>query len=195
MTGISQKALIALGSNEESSLGDARETIQKAMLLVGQLSDKTAQSSRLYGTVAFPAGTGPDYVNACMVISTAIAAADLMQKLHQIEASANRVRTVRWGQRTLDLDLIGLDAEVYPDAKIQTQWRDLAVADQQKLTPTELIVPHPRLQDRGFVLIPMLDVAPTWQHPLTHQTIAEMATALPAEQRAEVRLLDGWNTP
>ncbi len=190
MTAISQKALIALGSNEESALGDARETVQKAMSLVGELSEETPQFSRLYGTVSFPAGAGPDYVNACMVISTALPAIDLMRKLHQIEASANRERTVRWGQRTLDLDLIGLDAEVYPGAATQTKWRDLSLAQQQELTPTELILPHPRVQDRGFVLIPMLDVAPNWKHPLTHQTVAQMAAALPASQRDDVRLLD-----
>lgn len=190
MTGISRKALIALGSNKESSLGDARETVQKAMLLVGELSDFPAQFSQLYGTVSFPAGAGPNYVNACMIISTAISAKDLMQELHQIEAVADRVRTVRWGQRTLDLDLIGVGAEVLPDARSQAEWRDLPIADQQKMTPKELILPHPRLQDRSFVLIPMLDIAPSWKHPLIGQTIAEMAAALTSDQHDDVWLLD-----
>ena len=64
-------------------------------------------------------------------------------------------------------------------------WRDLAPADQSRLAPTTLILPHPRLQDRAFVLVPMADIAPDWRHPVLGLTVTEMLARLdPADIRA-----------
>lgn len=175
--------------------GDARETVQKAMLAVADLSDQPAKLSGLFATLAFPAGAGPDFVNAGMVISTRLSPGDLLDQLHRIEATAGRARKRRWGQRTLDLDLIAQADTVLPNTEVHQKWRDLPLSQQQEQTPNELILPHPRLQDRPFVLVPLLDVAPDWCHPVLGLTIAQMAAALPEASRAEVTRLSDPHTP
>ena len=189
-----QLALIALGSNENSIWGDARETVQKSMLLVAAFASSAARASGLFSTPAFPVGAGPDYVNAAVAIETSLSARDLLGALHDIEAKAGRKRAQRWGQRTLDLDLIALGDVVMPDVAEHQKWRDLSLSDQQRMTPEELVLPHPRLQDRAFVLVPLLDVAPNWRHPLLHRSIAQFCADLPVDLRAEVTRLSDATT-
>lgn len=186
MNEISRNTLIALGSNENSVWGDAGETILKAMTEVCKLAVNSPKMSGLFTTPAFPAGAGPNFVNAAMSFSTALSAADLLAALHQIEADAGRQRTKRWGQRTLDLDLIAMDDLVCPDPETHQRWRDLPLDDQMQKTPQELILPHPRLQDRAFVLVPLMDVAAGWAHPLLNVSVAQMCAALPQDLRSEV---------
>lgn len=195
MSNPSQFALISLGSNEDSLWGDPRQTVQKAMFAVGELSEKPADLSALYATPAFPAGAGPDFVNAAMVLFTKLSAPDLLTRLHEIEAAAGRKRNRRWGQRTLDLDLIALGDTVLPDPKTQAGWRSLSPQDQQTMTPNEIILPHPRLQDRAFVLVPMLDVAANWVHPLLGRSITQLCADLQDGARAEVVRLGDAHEP
>jgi 2-amino-4-hydroxy-6-hydroxymethyldihydropteridine diphosphokinase len=195
MRPLGPKTLIALGSNEESAWGDSRETVQKAMLAVAEISDQPPKMSGFFATPAFPVGAGPDFVNAAMVISIRLVPADLLARLHEIEATVGRTRARRWGQRTLDLDLIAVGDTVLPSHAAHQRWRDLPLTQQQEQIPDELILPHPRLQDRAFVLVPMLDVAPGWQHPVLGCSIAQMVAALPEEQQAEVTRLSDPHTP
>ncbi|MGL5008520.1 MAG: 2-amino-4-hydroxy-6-hydroxymethyldihydropteridine diphosphokinase, partial [Paracoccaceae bacterium] len=103
-----------------------------------------------------------------------------------IENRFGRRRDQRWGMRTLDLDLVALGDSVLPDAATHARWRDLPATDQARIAPETLILPHPRLQDRAFVLVPLADVAPDWRHPLLNLTVSEMVARLPAEDRAAV---------
>jgi len=186
MQDMSQKTLIALGSNEDSVWGDAKETVQKAMQRVSELAISAPVYSMLYATPAFPAGSGPAFVNAVMAFDTDLAPRALLAALHQIEAAAGRTRTTRWGQRTLDLDLIAMGAQVLPDHQTFDEWRNLPLDAQTKQAPKTLVLPHPRLQDRSFVLVPMVDVAPDWMHPVIGQTTRDLCAALPAKDRASV---------
>ena len=186
---ISRLTLIAIGSNESSAWGDVRETVQKASAMVAALSDKPAKCSGFYRTAAFPAGNGPDFVNAAVAIDTSALPQALLADLHRIEAQAGRVRQARWGQRTLDLDLLAMGDMVLPDQAGHQRWRDLSVDDQQRITPEELVLPHPRLRDRAFVLIPLRDVAPDWRHPILGQTVDQMCEGLSAEAVSEVAQL------
>ncbi len=91
--------------------------------------------------------------------------------------------------RTLDIDLLAMGDSVLPDTKTQDSWRALAPEAQIRTTPDQLILPHPRLQDRAFVLVPLADVAPDWVHPRTGLTVLQMLDALPAADREAVKPL------
>ena len=144
--------------------------------------------SRLYRTPALPFGSGPDYLNAAAAFSVpqSITAKQFLGHLHKVEAKFGRTRETRWGARVLDLDLLAFDDMVVPDPATQDHWRDLPPASQTIDTPDQLILPHPRLQDRAFVLVPLADVAPHWRHPRTGLTVAQMLAALPQQDVAAV---------
>lgn len=138
-----------------------------------------AAISRIWRTPAVPAGNGPDYANAVALIRTALDAASLLARLHRIEADHGRDRSGgRWSSRVLDLDLIALDDQILPDADGLRDWMDLPPDRQQTRTPDRLILPHPRMQDRGFVLGPLAEIAPAWCHPLTGRSVTAMLADL-----------------
>ncbi len=184
--GFGQLALIALGSNDHSRWGDQKETVQKGMDELAKLSQAAVIPSRFYSTPAYPAGSGPAFVNAVVAIHTNLSPDALLAALHNIEAAAGRSRTVRWGQRTLDLDLLAYGDQIRPDAQTHAVWRGLSVGAQQRDAPDELILPHPRLQERAFVLVPLADVAADWQHPILGTTVSQMLAACSADDVAAV---------
>lgn len=187
---ISGRALIALGANLASTAGPPEATLRAALeMLVAEPDLRLVRASRLYRTPCFPPGAGPDYVNAAAELAATLEAEALLARLHAIEARFGRARGERWGQRTLDLDLLAIGQAVFPDAETQAAWRGLAPAAQIRRTPGGLILPHPRLQDRGFVLIPLAEIAPRWRHPLLGLDVCAMRDALPAAQRAEIHPL------
>ena len=167
-------ALVAVGSNQPNGEDCPRVTVGKALEAVETESVKLVRSSALYSTPAFPEGSGPEYINACWKLETTLGPTDLLAHLHSVERQFSRIREERWGARTLDLDLLGLGAQILPDAETQAHWRDLPLEKQSYCTPQTLILPHPRIQDRPFVLVPIHDVASDWTHPVTHKTAAEM---------------------
>lgn len=186
-------ALIALGSNVNLPEGDATEIILSSVESLKRCAGVIRGVSRLYRTPAFPAGAGPDFCNAAVVIETGLDGEALLARLHLIEAEEGRVRTRRWGPRTLDLDLIALGAEVLPDLATQTSWMDLPLEVQMRRAPDRLVLPHPRLQDRAFVLVPLAEALERagldWAHPVLGVSVAEMLAALTPEQIAEVEAL------
>ena len=181
--------LIALGSNLSWDGKQPDKILRDTLAALSENGLAPAQISRFFSTPCFPAGAGPDYVNAAACLKTSLNAGQILEVLHQIEASFGRIRARRWGGRTLDLDLLAVGDTVAPDLATWTKWRNLALDRQLKDAPDQLILPHPRLQDRAFVLVPLLDVAADWRHPVLGATIAEMVAALPAADFAAVRPL------
>lgn len=131
-----QIAYIGIGAN----LGDARANVADAIARLAALPASTLlAASSLYRTAPIDAG-GDDYLNAVAKIDTALAPHELLQALHGIEQAHGRERPYRNAPRTLDLDLL-----LYGDEIVAT---------------TTLQVPHPRLHQRAFVLVPLLELAP-----------------------------------
>lgn len=145
------------------------------------------RAGRLWRTPAFPAGSGPDYANAVFLADWSGSAEAALAALHALEAEAGRERLTRWGARTLDLDLLALDDEIAPDAATLAQWIDLPPDQQIMRSPDRLLLPHPRLQERAFVLVPLAELAPDWIHPLLGVSVAQMCAALPKAARDEVQ--------
>lgn len=180
--------LIAFGAN--LPLGDQgpAATIIAASKAFGDHGLSVKRLSRLYRTPCFPRGAGPDYINAAarVTLRYAMTAQDVLAVLHGIEATLGRSRQGRWAGRTLDLDLLAMGDSVVPDAPTQTHWRQLPFRDQVRLAPDQPILPHPRLQDRSFVLVPLADVAADWVHPLLGLSVTAMLAGRPADEVATV---------
>ena len=151
------QAFIGLGAN----LGEARQALRDAVhALAGWSGVQMLSCSALYGSAPIDS-SGPDYLNAVAGISTTLSPAHLLQALQTIENDAGRLRPYRNAPRTLDLDLL-----LYGDAHS---------------SEAALILPHPRLHERAFVLLPLRDVAP--------ELVSEPALAAVGDQRIE-RLSD-----
>jgi 2-amino-4-hydroxy-6-hydroxymethyldihydropteridine diphosphokinase len=188
------RILIALGGNLPSAALSLIEMIPAALHKVQVRLGAQALVSRLYQTPAFPTGSGPDYLNAAAVLTlppaaAPLTAAEILAHLHAVEALFDRERTSRWAGRTLDLDLLALGSQILPSPEVQSHWRHLDAARQRSEAPQVPILPHPRLQDRAFVLVPLAEVAPDWVHPLLGQSVLQMLALLPPNRLDGIKLL------
>ncbi|MDQ2090741.1 2-amino-4-hydroxy-6-hydroxymethyldihydropteridine diphosphokinase [Marimonas arenosa] len=187
-----QVALIAFGANRPSPAGDPVETVRAALAgLAASQGLCLRAASRLFRTPAFPQGSGPDFVNAAAAFDCSLEPAALLALLHRVEAEHGRRRDIRWGARSLDLDLLALGDAVLPDTETWRHWHDLTPDRQTLEAPKLLILPHPRLQDRAFVLVPLAEIAPDWRHPVLGLTVTGMRDRLPPEDLAGVTPLPG----
>ena len=148
-----------------------------------------AARSRWFRAPAFPPGSGPDFVNGAVRATGGLTPGEVLDALHGIERALGRSRDRRWEPRACDLDLLAADRTVAPDEATVRRWIGLAPADQTSTTPPGLILPHPRLHERGFVLRPLADVAPDWRHPLLGRSVSGMLSDLPPEALADVEPL------
>ncbi|MGA1285807.1 MAG: 2-amino-4-hydroxy-6-hydroxymethyldihydropteridine diphosphokinase [Prochlorothrix sp.] len=148
------QAAIALGSN----LGHSAQILLQALAVLDAEPDlQVLARSSLYQTR--PVGPPqPDYLNACAVLETNQGPLDLLQTLLRVEQQFGRVRRERWGPRLLDLDLL-----LYGD---------------RILSLPQLEIPHPRMVDRAFVLVPLAEIAPHWREPRSGRTIADLTQQL-----------------
>ena len=181
--------LVAMGGNLESEIGPPRVILGYALASLRIMTNSLVRKSKYFVTPCFPIGYGPDYVNAAVSFQFQGESHELLAILHRIEANFGRRRTRRWGGRVLDLDLLAFGDKIAPTVKVFEAWRDKPMTEQVSQTPQELILPHPRMQDRAFVLGPLMDVAPDWRHPVSGHTVRQMYNRLPAEDRAALKPL------
>ncbi|MEM9148387.1 MAG: 2-amino-4-hydroxy-6-hydroxymethyldihydropteridine diphosphokinase [Pseudomonadota bacterium] len=181
-------AIVALGANLPADTGRTpTETLEAALAILSQDADlSVAAVSRWYRTGAIPIGSGPDFVNGAAIFKTTLSPQPMLDRLHEVERTLGRTRGTRWEPRTCDLDLIAMGSSVFPDQQTVTSWVQLSLQQAMKASPKGLVLPHPRMQERAFVLIPLKDIAAEWRHPVLDLTVAEMCARLPAEAQAGV---------
>ncbi|MFL5239161.1 MAG: 2-amino-4-hydroxy-6-hydroxymethyldihydropteridine diphosphokinase [Rhizomicrobium sp.] len=159
--------LIALGSNLASPAGSPAETVRAALAALTTNGIAPVKVSRLYKTQAWPSPADPPFVNAAAQVETELQPVQLLDTLHRIERSFGRERGGRNAPRTLDLDILDYDGRV------------------EGGPPT---LPHPRIESRAFVLVPLAELARDWRHPISRRTAAELLADLP-DYSAQVRPL------
>ena len=162
-------AYIGMGSN----LGDRLHYLKEASALLSAADGiQMKKRSPIYETVPVGYADQPDFLNCIAEISTALSPWELLKQCLVIERRLERKRTVRWGPRTVDLDLLFYDDLVQNDP--------------------ECTVPHPRIHERAFVLIPLMDLAPDLMHPVFKQTIQALFSEFQARHpgKAGVRLYE-----
>ena len=149
--------LIALGSNMTGPWGSPAATLARALLELDHGPTRVAAVSRVIVTKAFGRKNQPDFVNAVAALATHLPPRALLARLHDIERCAGRRRRLRWGPRTLDLDLLD-----YHGIVIRPRGGQLA----------GLELPHPGIMARAFVRGPLAEIAPRWRHPVSHERAA-----------------------
>ena len=181
--------LVALGSN--MSLGKAQpiEIIRNALTELIKFDINLISLSRFYETPAFPEGSGPNFINSAIKVAANYSPQEMLQKFHEIEQKFDRQRTLRWSARTLDLDLLAFKGSVFPSRKIFKHWFELPISEQMKKIPHELVLPHPRMQDRAFVLSPLLDIEPKWTHPVLKKTVSQLYEDLPNKEKKNIQIV------
>ena len=184
------QAFVAFGSNLDHGNRTSHDILRNALKSLTEKGVRLVNNSRYYRSPAVPKGAGPDYVNSVAEIRTNLGASDFLSLLHEVEGEHGRQRHARWSSRALDLDLLSHGDSIVPNNATFDAWRALNFEDQIQKTPTEMILPHPRMQDRAFVLVPLAEIAPDWRHPVLGKTAAELCDALPLEDRVALVPID-----
>jgi len=144
-------AYIGIGSN----IGDRKANLEAAVDMLGNTGGIEAKDvSPFYNTAPVGYPDQPDFLNGVVKIETILSPCELLKICQGIEKKLKRVRTVRWGPRTIDLDIL--------------LYSDLIMQDE------DLVIPHPHIHEREFVLKPLNDIAPQAVHPVYKMTVHEL---------------------
>ena len=149
------RAHLLIGGN----LGNRKEILLTAISLINEQCGPLTRSSSIYETEAWGITDQPSFLNQALEISTSLNARQLMRKILKIEEEMGRVRKEKLGPRIIDIDILLFENEIH----------DLRF----------LKIPHPEMQNRRFVLVPLAEIDPTLQHPVFKKTIAELLEECP----------------
>jgi len=163
--------LIGLGSNlTTEEFSSSKAILVAVMEALGEHDIEVVKKSNFYETEPMPKSDQPWFVNAVISIETDHSALELLAILHDIERNMGRVRKVKWEARIIDLDLLCYNDEIHPNLE---KWHKVREDISSKLP----IIPHARLHERDFVLIPMADISADWKHPVLNKTVENMLKA------------------
>lgn len=146
---------LLLGSNQ----GDRNKWLQQAITLLSAQCGTVVQQSGTYQTAAWGITDQPAFLNKVVLLHTELTPAALLIAIHNIETALGRQRDIKWGQRTLDIDILLYNSEI--------------------IELPDLIIPHPYMHDRRFTLVPLAEIAPDHIHPKKNKTIAELLDVCP----------------
>src|SRR5215510_8168992 len=149
------KAYLSIGGN----LGNKKENLSRAIELINEECGVVTKTSSIYETAAWGITDQPSFLNQALEISTTFNAKQLMRKILKIEKIMGRVRKEKFGPRIIDIDILFYETEIH----------DLRF----------LKIPHPELQNRRFVLVPLAEINSEFQHPVLKKTIAELLEECP----------------
>jgi len=150
--------LIALGANLPGPAGPPPATLRAALVRLEERGVKILSVSSFYETPAWPDPGQPAYVNAVAAVETTLQPVELLTLLHGVETDFGRLRSAPNAPRTLDIDLLDHDGTIMAGV---------------------VTLPHPRIAERCFVLVPLAQVAPDWRHPVTGEGVEELLARLP----------------
>jgi 2-amino-4-hydroxy-6-hydroxymethyldihydropteridine diphosphokinase len=160
------KILVGLGANCPGPWGRPADTLRRALAEIERRGVAVEAVSPLYETAALGAARQPPYLNQVALLATRLPAPSLLRLLKEIERQSGRRGGRPWGARTLDLDIIDYKGLIVGRPK------PLKGVPWDRVRP--LVLPHPQLEHRPFVLKPLLDVAPHWRHPATKVSAKEL---------------------
>ena len=183
------KCLISFGANLPGPFGSPEETLRAVFNELPNHGLFINKKSSLYSSAAFPDPTEPRFLNGCLEILVDCDALTVLERLKRIELKMGRRENYRWGSRVCDLDLLSFENTICPSKEGFHRWYRMPLDQQIHKKPEELLLPHPRLQDRAFVLKPLMEFAADWIHPVLNYSIREMFESLTEYERKEVVLI------
>jgi len=162
--------ILGLGSNLSSSFGDRFDNINLAMAFLESYDIKIFKKSSFYETLSYPNQKNPKFINIVILVKTHLPPVDLMSVLIFIEEKLERKRAKKNDPRTCDIDIIDYNKQI-----IDFKYRNL-----------NLTLPHEKLVNRNFVLIPLYEIFPEWQHPETKDSIDVLINKLSSEDKNSI---------
>jgi 2-amino-4-hydroxy-6-hydroxymethyldihydropteridine diphosphokinase len=147
---MAKKIHLLIGSN----MGDRQAYLAQATAEIGQKVGKVTQKSRLYETQAWGLTNQPDFINQALEVETTLSPQETLTTILDIETNMGRTRAEKWAERTIDIDILLFADVIVEEANLQ--------------------IPHPRLPERNFALVPLMEIAGETEHPILKTTIEDI---------------------
>ncbi len=160
---------LGLGGNLNcETYGSPRRTCGAALELLARKNIKIVANSRWYESAPVPISDQPWFVNGVVGVETTLSPKDLVASVLEVEADLGRRRSVPNASRTIDIDVLAYDDQI--------------ISEHDQSDASNVVIPHPRMHLRAFVLLPLADIAPDWGHPISGAHIRDLINGLPKDQ-------------